>query len=370
MKETDDEEIDMTHEMDKLRSILTIIDDQRTRKRETVRDVLKATPPPLPDDLIDALLTLNPNDARSVLRDHPGCDLHERLASYDTARAVFDHAIMDLLKAIALFEEVARDPTIFDAVRKGELSALQTGVQKELFAAANAAASLRDHTAYRLQKKLQIAGYDQKRTECFGDDGLHDFVIALRVLLHHVRVIHAGWHVTHRFDGSDGDAVFKLDKTELLHTIVSTEHDMNVTARSYLERAPNRIDLGEIFRDYRDRATTFHSWFRTAIEASPLPELRDYQRCRQSVHNNATRLFWRAMLGNWLRWDKPPNPYDHLPKYLTPEQMEEVYRLPMKSRAQVDKIIAIGDKDGACDDELRDMFYELFDRATPPEGRS
>src|SRR3546814_11675454 len=76
----------------------------------------------------------------------------------------------------------------------------------------------------------------------------------------------------------------------------------------------------------------------------------------------AARTAWKALLGNWLNWDKPPNPYDHLPRMLTAEQLDEVMCLPRKSEQQVDRIIAFLDN-GACDDELRQGAYELFRRA-------
>ena len=72
------------------------------------------------------------------------------------------------------------------------------------------------------------------------------------------------------------------------------------------------------------------------------------------------------MLGNWLNWKEPPNPYEHLSRYLTLEQTEEVLRLPMQSEEQVDKVIEFVDSGRACDAELRTMVNQLFRRASPP----
>ena len=71
------------------------------------------------------------------------------------------------------------------------------------------------------------------------------------------------------------------------------------------------------------------------------------------------------MLGNWLNWDRPPNPYDHLSSYLSPEQLDEVYKLPMYSKEQVDKVIELGDADQACDEHIRTLIYRLFEKARP-----
>src|SRR3546814_10763531 len=130
----------------------------------------------------------------------------------------------------------------------------------------------------------------------------------------------------------------------------------------YLENAPATIDVKSIYEEYFVRARAFHGWFRGTLEADPPLELQDFERCLKANSDLAARTAWKALLGNWLNWDKPPNPYDHLPRMLTAEQLDEVMCLPRKSEQQVDRIIAFLDN-GACDDELRQGAYELFRRA-------
>jgi len=91
----------------------------------------------------------------------------------------------------------------------------------------------------------------------------------------------------------------------------------------------------------------------------------------QQKKNLGTRMWWNMLLGNWLRnWKVPPNPHDHLHKYLTPEQLTEVYKRPRSSKAQVDLVISYMDTDKAIDDGLREQAYELFERSPPPESPS
>ncbi len=80
---------------------------------------------------------------------------------------------------------------------------------------------------------------------------------------------------------------------------------------------------------------------------------------------SATRLLWRAMIGNWLNWDRPPNPFDSLDRYLTADELKEVCRLPKGSEVQVDKVLDFMDSESACDDDLRNLAYQLFRRANP-----
>jgi len=358
----------MYTQFESFRAILNVMDEQRRREREQVRAMLTAAPTPVPvgAEVLCALCQLNPGDARDVLRDHPGYALSERLESYDTARAVFERSIADLIRAISDFENRARDASLFDRARRKEKEDAKARVQKELFATANATHALKDHSTNRLQKEIQVPHYDEKLRECFGDDGLHDFVIGLRAIIHHVQMVQPGLTVTRHFDGSDNEVSFRLDKEALLLVVDGPKSRMPVAGREYLRKARQGLDLRHVFEEYARRASSFHAWFRSVIDSEPLPALRDYQRCIKEITNTATRVFWRAMLGNWLNWAKPPNPHDHLPRFLSPEQIEEAYRLPMNSHEQVDYIISIVDRSGACDDELRGLFYQLFERAEHP----
>jgi hypothetical protein len=75
-------------------------------------------------------------------------------------------------------------------------------------------------------------------------------------------------------------------------------------------------------------------------------------------------MSWNALLGNWLRnWEVPPNPHNHLNKFLTPEELAEVNALAPNSKEQADRVIAFMDPEGAADDHIRAQVYELFRRA-------
>lgn len=352
-----------------LRSVIKVVDEQRRRRREHVREAIKAAAVPMPAEVVHNVAQLNSRDAREVLRDHPGFSLWEKRNSYEISLRVFDRSMDDLLRAIQNFEELSRDGTIFNRTREYELGEIEKAVQKELFATANAVHSLVEHSTRRLQKSIQVSGYDERRQECFGDDRLHEFVIGMRTILHHVQMLRPGWQVQHRFGKEGHLASFKLDKDEVSLAVEQAKDSLSSTmlahVRHYLNEAPEKIDLRQVFGDYRRRADEFHSWFLEAIETETLEDLRDYERCIKENKNFAARTWWRAMLVNWLNWDQPPNPYKHLDRYLTPEQLEEVYRLPIGSKEQVDRVIEFVDTDGACDDELRHLTYQLFRRATP-----
>ena len=339
--------------------------DERSRStRERVREAIKASNVPMPAEVVRKIAQLSSQDARDVLRGHPGFPVWERRMSYETSLQIFEQSVQDLLRAIEDFKDLSLDGSIFDRTREGELNQVLCSVQKELFAAGNAVHALMYHSTRRLQRRVQVPGYDQRLTDCFGDDGLHDFVIGLRNIVQHIQMVRPGWQVTHAFGEAQDVATFKLDRDELLLIVKSTKDKMNASGKRYLESAPEKIDLRHVFEEYRQRAREFYSWFSDAIDAHRLEELRDYERCRRENNNAAARMSWKAVLGIWLNRETPPNPYNHLARYLTADQLEEVYALPMRSNEQVDKVIEFVDTDGACDDELRKLAYQLFCRAS------
>jgi hypothetical protein len=275
---------------------------------------------------------------------------------------VFERSIEDLLAIIRQFENSAADGGIFDRASENELKRFEESVQKELFATTNAAQALVEHSTRRLQKSINIPGYGQRLAECFGDDGLHECVIGLRKIIHHINMVQSGWQITRQADTPKWHATFKLNTDELM--LHAKSGNMKSEGRRFIANAPHVIDLKLLFEEYRRRVREFHSWFTKAIDARPLADIQDYERCLRQSRNNATRMLWKAMLGNWLmNWSKPPNPYEYLNRYLNSDQLRAVHALPAKSKEQVDKIIEFIDTDGACDDELRELAYELFRRA-------
>jgi hypothetical protein len=345
------------------RSAIEAMNAQHRRRREEIREAIKKADVPMPPALLHDLRQLSHHEALDVLRDHPGFVLSERLSSYRTSLQVFETSVEDLLRSIQMFEERASDGRIFDRAHQVELERLEGAVQKELFAAASAAHALKDHSSYRVQASLNITGYAERLLECFGKDGLHDFVIGLRDIIHHIHMLKAGWHTTDDFVSGERGATFKVDRSELMLVCQREGREMNARGRQYLEAAPEWIDLRSLFVEYRRRAREFHAWISQTIEALPLLAVHDYEFCVKESRKGVARMWWKAMLGNWLRWPSPPNPYNHLDRYLTSEQLIEVYALPMKSEAQVDRVIELMDTDGACDEELRSLAYEFFRRA-------
>ncbi|RVN46030.1 hypothetical protein [Sinorhizobium meliloti] len=348
-----------------------ILAAQRRREEEEIRRLhteVAATSIPLPDELLAKVVTKFGDTAQSILRGHAGYRLFRVRESYFASVRVFDIAVGDLLAEIAAFEEEAiREGTkLFDLEQRERLKAIERQIQKELFAAANAALSLVDH-ARRLQKAVELDGYDAMRLKTFNEDGLHDLVTGLRVLLHHLEVLEAGWQRT-RATNRLSTATFTLEKMRLMRTLDEFSDKFSGgqlgRMRRYLEGLPDHIDLAILFSDYRERCRRFNDWLKDQLAAAPPPELADYDRCQLEKTRYSVRTQWNAVLGNWLQNVPNPHVHRHLPKYINEEQLAQVYALPLNSPEQADKVLDLMDDYGAADDAMRRTVRTLFSRAS------
>lgn len=343
-------------------------EEREAQQRELIRQAVASSKVPLPDDLAQAVVELNNRHVRAILRDHAGYPLAERRDSYLTSLAIMEQCLQDLLVAICVFERSAlsKESNYFAPGGEDESGRTERRIQKELFATANAAASLVDH-GRRVHKLQPFPGYNAKRAECFGTDGLHEFVIGLRVILHHLQAVEPGWLI----EGSS-NATFVLDKDVLQRIVGAYANGLGAglpAIRAYIEASPEHIDLRTVFLDYRARMAAFNGWMKKELDAESLVALRDYDALQKRKAAADQRMFWKAMTGNWLRnWKLPPDPHAHLPKYLTQPQLDEVYKLPRNSKEQVDLVIRYMDKNEIVDDGLRTDAYELFARSPPPQS--
>lgn len=342
---------------------------QRHRELERIIAAVKAAPVPMPDDVVSALAQLGPTDIREALCAHPGFSLWEMHRSYQSSYEVFGRAFDDLLSAIERFEAACKDGLLYEKSRDEELKRFEIAIQKELFAAANAAHSLVDHSTRKMRLETQITGYAAELAAAFGSDGLHETIIGLRNALHHFHALRPGWQWSKKFEpGAEVAFSYSFGRANLVRVVEENKDKLSNVQRieAFLSAAPEKIEIRALFTDYRSRASAFHAWLAEAFRSDAFAVMHDYDRCLKENKKLATRLWWNAMLGNWLQWETPPNPYDHLARHLTKQQLEEVYRLPMGSPEQVDKVIEFVDVDGACDEGVRKQTHELFRRAPKP----
>ncbi len=323
---------------------------------------------PASPEVIKALTWL-PRHADQILRSHPGHHLVSLRRSHQVSLSIFETAANHLVTAITDFEqEAVRDnSTIFRRECDAQLKRIEENIQKEMFSVTAAAHSLVDHTR-RLVAKIPVAEFAEHRLILFGDDGLHEFVIGLRTLLHHLQIVAAGAQTIQSAAGRS--ATFVLSRSALANAIEdhggSFSAGQSTKIQSFIAGAPAHIDLRKLVEDYRDRALAFNQWLSKEIKTATPVEMSDYDRCRLEQKREGARLSWNALMGNWLKnWPAPPDPHKHLSKFLSENEIEAVYKLPRNSKEQVDLVIRFMDIDEAADDNIRNQAYELFERSPP-----
>lgn len=347
-------------------------EERKAKELEAIRMEVATGDIPVSDALLVRLLQLFPSTAKSVLREHPGFRFSERRDHYRTSLSVMRLSASDLAESLKDFEReaTAENSEIMRYKNKDRLRHTARRIQKELFSAANAAASLVDHSR-RLHKLFVFSEHDAKRKEFFKEDGLHELVIALRILLHHLHVVEAAWSLSADYRTGEKGAIFMIYKAEILRGLDENADGFGAektrTIKRWIESAPDQIDLLRLFQEYSSRLEQFHSFINDRIEQSPPGALLDYDRCILEVDRNATRISWNALVGNWLQWEKVPDLHKHLGGFLTPEQKEALYALPRNSPEQADAVIEIIDEKGAIDMSLRERIYNLFARLSEQE---
>lgn len=348
----------------------TLLAAQRKREaasREAIRQTIAATSPPLPEKLVQSFLHLFDGHVREMMRSHAGFDLSERRASYLTSLGIFERSIDDLIAAIDDFSAyaLAGDAVIFERHNEKKLRDHESRIQKELFAATNAALALVEHSRH-IGEISKRADHEARRKEIFGGDGLHSFVQALRVLLFHVHMVEAGYNLTTSYSENKKTATFALSKETLLRILPGANITQREIVMSYVNSCAKSIDLKPLFLEYQTRVRKFHEWFQGELKNEAFVALRDYDCIMHEKDNFNQRSFWKLMLNTWKGWPTAPNPHMHLHKYLTPEQLDVVNALPRNSHEQVDRIIGYVDQHNAIDDELRGLAYEWFARFSDP----
>lgn len=146
---------------------------------------------------------------------------------------------------------------------------------------------------------------------------------------------------------------FCIQREDLL-----ADGELNSVAREYLGRLGTTCDVTVLLQGYSEKVDQFYAWLLAEVESHLPLEVEDYRACHKAVSRHHGRLSYEVMIGLWTQ--AGADPYRHLPKHLTTEQLEHLKTFAQRSPQQVDYIIACMDKDGICDAHLRAIVYKFF----------
>jgi len=287
-----------------------------------------------------------------AIKEHPGYEVESDLFDLRFALEIFLDSVADLLLSIADFGKECRIPGFWHRGNKNRVVHFERRVRHGVSTASMSLFSLVD-VSRRVSRHYKIEGYEENVKSTFAENGQHRFIQCLRNYITHVRLAESGWHITWARKGTV-QTQFLLKTEDLL-----SWKGWDKLALSFISRYPKGIDLKLLFESYAESVGTFQQWFIMEIEKSQEDQLAEYRSYDKLLKSFAWKSFWELMLGQVVIRNGI-DPYQHLDKHLTPDEIAEVLAMPKYSRQQVDRIIEIVDEKGLVDEELRDLAYRAF----------
>lgn len=337
-----------------------ILDSERRRNEDVQSRVvhgLQSADGPVSEEVLGLLLSIFPPTAREILELHPGFQIHLRLKSVRMALEVFRQTVRDLVACLDTYDSASSDTNFFNRSNREYAEKISLSIDKEVFAASSAAKALVEH-ARRLNAVVCVSEYES-RCKALASDA-QAFILKLRNGLSHAAWIESNWSIMH---GDKGRTThFTYSKAALLQ-----RNDWNAAAKRFIQSSKT-IDVRTLFCAYADELNEFYDWWLREVGMQLPAVAQDYSRCLLAVDKAASRQARKFILS--LAVERNVDPYDHLHKYLTQSELQEVLALPHGSRQQIDRVIEFVDEFGVCDEELRSLVYRLFDNSpdpSPPE---
>ena len=322
--------------------VLRADNERKERRRAELAEIIANAP--VPDEVMAEVAW----GWADLLKHHPGFSIEEKVRALSAMVNVFNETHTDLVAQLDRFHDFCSSAHFGSKTGREELLAIETAVDKELMAFSMAAMSLVDHVR-SVRAAIEVADLDLTRGSIF-DHEEHSFITDLRNMISHGHFPDVSWYLQW---GEKRVSDFALTSERLLQT-----KDVGNNARRFITRFGERVQIRAVVASYSSRVRQFYAWYLPALEANATPELMDYRRCRKICRQASSRAWHRVMVAHAIQWKV--DPYVHLDKYLTPDEAEAALRLPMRSKEQVDCIIAAADEHEACDAELRGMVYKLF----------
>lgn len=338
------------HELNELLIRAQTADAERRRvETDHAITVFKSGQLPTPDDVV-RIVTWRVGEARqSLLRHHPFWKEQRLRAGFDALISAALAAHVDLTRAEAALSAFADSREEFQDHIDHTVS---NPAQKEVMAFCAAYFGTVDTLRRIKECRPDIASEIDATRSALTCGPVFGFMLDLRRNLSHGSVTVPGWSVTSDFKSASGAMFFDIPDLLAFGTWSAevrpflagvTEGGLRistVTAECAKGLAKLRRDLHALY--YRSR---------TAAED-------DFHRLQDLYRRCSSRQWTKVFLSPHA--NKGTDPYPHLPRFFTKEEVREILRRPKHSAEQVELIIALRAPQTDCDDELRAMLYKLF----------
>lgn len=303
---------------------------------------------PVPDEILNEIAWLGPDSQAAVITHHPGSRIARKIESLWTVLDVFELAHTDLQVQLKKFNTFSLTSEMGRPRGQQALMAIESAVKKELLAFSMAASALVEHSR-RANKAAPVVQFEEQRNRFF-DGPEHRFITGIRNLISHEAFPSVGWQIQH---GNTRTTDFVMSSSALLLC-----EGLHAEARKFVESCGKQVPVSRIAASYSERVRAFYTWYKNALDEVHFPALEDYQRVVKQCRVVSKRNWYRLLAHHAI--NAKANPYEHLDRFLLPEQVEVALNMTHGTKEQVDFIIGAADEYGACDDELRAMVYRLF----------
>ena len=307
---------------------------------------------PWSDETLEKAYWKNFTDAHESIKQHPGYDLHERIQSLKAVLRMFNKTADSFFATLQQFHTEVHEKNLFSRSRNDDLCKFEETFQEILYLFASCAMTLVDQSR-TLSRKVEMSGYEERISTIFSENPRHRLIQELRNDLVHVTLHKPSWQLSTEQDHTH-ITQFVLNADQLKRS--KKWHSL---AKKYLQEHSNNIDLGTLIQEYRKQVNELQEWLQVAVIEVTSSTINDYLRCDKFLKAIGSRCGWRLLLSQVII-QGGRDPYQYLDKYLTQLEVEEIQRLPNKSKEQVDRIIEIVDDYGACNEELQSLAYKAF----------
>ncbi|SDY90708.1 hypothetical protein [Citreimonas salinaria] len=198
-------------------------------------------------------------------------------------------------------------------------------------------------------------GYDRVFSRAFPDTELMAFVQKLRNCYGHQMLLEVSPVGTVSYgDDIKVESGLTFDRVKLL----ALKDAWNADAKRFIERS-DKLNVLEIVGKYHRMASELFEGYGSATGVIHTVGFREIARCKQAITSAGKIISLGIILQSAKQ--RAVDPYAHLAKHFTKNELEKIRCLPSHSREQVDYMVALRDPLGLCDDKLRAELYELFE---------
>lgn len=188
----------------------------------------------------------------------------------------------------------------------------------------------------------------------YSDEYNHLFISEMRNNLSHVILHRPDWQISKDFKSNKQEVGYFFDARYLFYRGSWKSKKF----KSYLQSS-EKIDCYEEMLKYFKATNKFlDNLFKYDQENLSAAEIhfKTSLGLREGMHLKSSIGLWKQVLSNRPEID----PYKHLNKYFSENEIRLIMKRERHSKQQVDLMIEIGDKWGVCDEHTRQSIYEIF----------